>query len=48
VWWHPAAILAPRERRQRDCEFEASVGKFVGSCLEKGKEEKKREKKKTR
>lgn len=42
VWWHTAAILAPGELRQGNCEFKASVGKFVGvlSRKEKGKEEK--------
>lgn len=46
MWWHTSVILVPRELRQRNCEFEASVGKLVGSCLEKKRGRKRRKGKK--
>lgn len=33
--WHTSVILGPKELRQGNCEFEASVGKSVGSYFEK-------------
>lgn len=52
MWWHTSVILVPRELRQGNWEFEASVGKSVRSCLEKRQgtergEKEKREKDKT-
>lgn len=44
MWWHTSVILGPKELRQGDCEFEASVGKLAGSCLEKKREGKRKKK----
>jgi hypothetical protein len=35
VWWYTPIITTVRRLKQEDCEFEASLGYRVRSCLKK-------------